>query len=193
MRNLSKCRAFICLAFVCCTLSAFTLNNDVSGWFLAGSQPDAYEIGIENNTERKGKVAYLKSVKQPKGSGFGTIMQTFIPEDYLGKRVRLSGYIKSADVKEWAGMWFRVDGEPGKSLAFDNMQGRPIKGTTAWKRYEIVLDVPRNATAIAYGVLVAGPGSVWIDDLNFEVVNTDTPVSKGRRNKPQNSNFEEGN
>lgn len=193
MRNLSGFQAIFLIAFMCCTLSAFTFIDDVSGWFLAGSQPEAYQIGIEHNAERNGKVAYLKSIKQLKGSGFGTIMQSFIPEDYFGKRVRLTGYIKSADVDKWAGMWFRVDGQPGKTLGFDNMQDRPIKGTTAWKKYEIILDVPQNATAIAYGVLVSGSGTVWIDDFNFEIVSKDTQVSKGRRDKPVNTNFEAGN
>jgi hypothetical protein len=193
MSQIFKSVTVIFIALVSCTLASFTMADGVSGWFLAGSQPDAYEIGVENNSERKGKVAFLKSVKQPKGAGFGTIMQSFNPTDYLGKRVRLSGYIKSADVSKWAGMWFRVDGQPGKTLAFDNMQDRAIKGTTAWKKYEIILDVPQNATAIAYGVLVSGPGTVWIDDLNFEIVDADIPPSKGRRDKPQNTNFEAAN
>lgn len=43
------------------------------------------------------------------------------------------------------GLWFRVDGTTGKSLSFDNMQDRAVKGTTEWARYEIVLDVPEGA------------------------------------------------
>ena len=36
----------------------------------------------------------------------------------------------------WAGLWMRVD--KGKDMvAFDNMQDRPIKGTTDWQRYYI--------------------------------------------------------
>jgi hypothetical protein len=88
-------------------------------------------------------------------------------------------------------MWFRVDGEKQKSLSFDNMQDRAIKGTNEWKKYEIVLDVPKNSVRIAYGVLVSGEGTVWMDDLNFEVVSKDVPLTKKRLNKPQNSNFEE--
>jgi hypothetical protein len=53
----------------------------------------------------------------------------------------------------WAGLWMRVDGQEPKMLAFDNMQGRPIQGTTAWKRYEVILDVDPQATAIAFGIL----------------------------------------
>ncbi len=71
-------------------------------------------------------------------------------------------------------MWMRVDGDnpnPHKrSLSFDNMQGRPIKGTVDWKKYEIILDVPQESVLIAYGVLLDGPGSVWLDNFEFEVI-----------------------
>lgn len=63
-------------------------------------------------------------------------------------------------------------------LAFDNMQNRAIKGTTDWKRYEIVLDVANNATAIAFGLLLGGTGQAWMDDLAFEVVGKDVPATE---------------
>ena len=54
----------------------------------------------------------------------------------------------------------RVDGpDSGRHLAFDNMLDRPIKGTTDWTRYAVVLDVDKTAVAIAFGVLAGGEGS----------------------------------
>ncbi len=49
------------------------------------------------------------------------------------------------------------------------MLNRPIKGTTDWTKWEIVLDVPSNATDIAFGVLLEGTGQVCFDDVHFEV------------------------
>lgn len=174
-----------------CICFAFKADMQIKGWFLAGSQKDAYKIGLEKSSERNGEVAYLKSIA--KSNGFGTIMQTFIPDDYLGKRVKLTAFIKSEDVKSWAGMWFRVDGAKGNVLSFDNMQDRPIKGTTGWKQYEIVLNVPKNSKGIAYGVLLAGSGMVWMDNFKFEIVGESTSDSKGNQilmHKPQNTDFE---
>lgn len=177
------------------TLAAFKkpLTDGVKGWYLTGRTPENYIIGVEDNRERGSKVAYLKSIKS--GKGFGTIMQNFYPENYLGKRVRLSGYIKSNKVTDWAGMWFRVDGEKKKLLSFDNMQNRPITGNTDWKKYEIVLDVPQKSLLIAYGVLLSGTGEVWLDDLSFEVVDKSVPVTEAgqpvKSNKPVNTSFEE--
>lgn len=158
------------------TVFAFKPMEDIKGWFLAGSNPESYEIGLVKDAERNSNVGYLKSKKTV--DGFGTIMQSFKPTTYLGKRVRLSGYIKSKDVSSWAGMWFRIDGPDQKPLGFDNMQDRPIKGTTAWTKYEIVLDAPENSAGFAFGVLQAGPGEVYLDDLKFEIVDKSVPLTK---------------
>jgi hypothetical protein len=63
-------------------------------------------------------------------------------------------------------LWLRVD----PNLGFDNMRDRGVQGTTAWGRYEVILDVPLNATEIAFGALLSGNGTLWVDDLNLEAV-----------------------
>jgi hypothetical protein len=63
------------------------------------------------------------------------------------------------------------------TVAFDNMQKRAIKGTLGWQRYEVVLDVPAKATGIAFGILLAGPGALWLNGTNFEVVGAEVPVT----------------
>ncbi|MGV3508594.1 MAG: hypothetical protein ACO1N7_04830 [Sphingobacteriaceae bacterium] len=180
-----------CITFL--SFSAFKLNEKIKGWFLAGSSPQSYLIGVETNSERSSKVAFLKSVKESKG--FGTLMQGFYPNKYLGKRVRMSGFIKSKDVADWAGMWFRIDGEDKKALGFDNMQSRPIKGNQEWKKYSIVLDVPSNSKYFAYGVLLSGEGQIWMDDVSFEVVDATISTTAPSNEKPvydnpENLNFE---
>jgi len=81
------------------------------GWFAAGSKPAEYEMGIDKTVFQNGNSsAYLKS-KDPTGNDFGTLMQYISAENYTGKRLRLSGYVKSDDVEGWSGMWMRVDGE----------------------------------------------------------------------------------
>ncbi|NJX14001.1 hypothetical protein ABI125_01170 [Tamlana crocina] len=172
------------------TIKAQTVKN----WHIAGSKPESYKIGISHDKERNSNVAYLKS-KESKIDGFGTIMQSFQPTDFLGKKVKLTGYIKTIDVKRWTGMWMRVDGPiKGQSLSFDNMGDRPIKGSTPWKKYEIILDVPKSATNISYGVLTDGTGDALIDNFNFEIISDDeTSTGRVKLEKPTNTNFEESN
>lgn len=164
------------------------------GWHLAGSAPGSYESGSDAKVKKSGKSSgYLKS-KEKSISGFGTLMQTLAPDKYAGKRVRLSAVVKADKVKDWAGLWMRVDGEGTTPLAFDNMQGRAIKGTSNWKRYEVVLDVPKKATAVAFGILLSGTGSVWIDNVKLETVSKSTPITGGSGatlpTSPQNPGFD---
>ncbi len=164
-----------------------------TGWFVAGTKPSEYEAGIDAQAAYNGHPsAYLKAKVADTG-GFGTLMQSFRADKYLGKRVRFSGFVKSDGVQSWAGLWMRVDKEKD-SVAFDNMQDRPIKGTTGWQKYEVVLDVPQDATGMFYGVLLDGAGAVWLNSVTFEVVGTDVPTTGGKSSKlpdgPTNLGFE---
>ena len=166
------------------------------GWFPAGSRPKDYEMTVDRTVVHSGNAsASLKSAVSAPG-GFGTLMQTFKADAYCGKRVRMSGYARAQDVKDSAGLWMRVDGPSSKLLAFDNMQDRPLKGTSDWKKCEIVLDVPESAQDIAFGLLLTGAGQVWMDDLSFEVVGKDVPTTgpkmgAGAPPAPANLGFEE--
>jgi hypothetical protein len=147
------------------------------GW-MGGNTKD-YDIGVDTKIFKEGGVAATIKSKSQSPENFGTIVQTFSAESYLGKRVRMSAYVKADNITSWAGLWMRVDGE-GKdeiSLSFDNMQSRPIKGTLDWKKYEIVLDIPQKSKSITFGILLDGPGQAWVDDFQFEVVSKDVPVT----------------
>ncbi len=186
-------KIIIILITIALTSFAFKVElYQVKGWSMGGSDKSLYEIGVVNDDERKGKVAYIKSIKPKIKDKFGTIMQAFSADNYLGKKMRLTGYIKTKDVVGWVGMWMRVDGHKKHSLSFDNMGDRKIKGTTEWTKYEIILDVPKSSTRINYGVLLSQTGYAWLDDLTFEEVSEET-TSTGRNllTKPSNSSFEE--
>jgi hypothetical protein len=170
-------------------------SGRVSGWMLAGDDVPEYAIGIDSSNHRSGRASGSLRSLVPNPRGFGTLMQSMDPAGVAGKRLRLSTYVKSESVSGWAGVWMRVDGPNGKrSTAFDNMQDRPIVGTTDWTRYEVVLDVAADSENVAFGVLLHGSGRVLIDDVAFEVVSTDVPTTdkKGRRAKgPANLDFEQ--
>jgi hypothetical protein len=81
-------------------------------------------------------------------------------------------------------------------VGFDNMQNRAIRGTRQWKLYDVVLNVPPDATGISFGTLLAGPGEVWLNDLKFEVVGQDVPTTAEASDSappptPVNLNFQE--
>lgn len=168
-------------------------------WFKAGSKPNSYAMHVDKGSGEDGKNAVtIKSIDE-KINGFGTLMQQCKPNKYLGKRVKMSGYVKSENVSGWSGLWVRVDqSNSDVPLSFDNMHDRPITGTTDWKKYEIILDVPNNASLIAFGALLSGTGQIWFDKLSFEIVDDNyktTGSVNGKKimtiEEPSNLDFEE--
>jgi hypothetical protein len=163
------------------------------GWLLAGSNPRNYETGLDPQASYQGfPSAYLKA-KQSAMEGFGTLMQEFGAAQYAGKRVRLRASVKAEEVGDWAGLWMRVD-KGSTVVSFDNMMDRPIKGTTTWQSYEVILDVPQDATGIAFGILLNKSGSVWLNTVKFESVGLDVPTTAKASTRlpegPTNLNFE---
>ncbi len=169
----------------------------MKSWFMAGSNPQDYELGIDTNVTHNSKNnGYIKA-KLAEPRGFGTMMQMFKADDYLNKRMRFSAHVKSEGIEAWAGLWMRVDGpEQQRPLGFDNMQNRPIKGTTDWQKYEVVLDVPPESVNIAFGVLLTGKGQAWLSGIQFEEVGVDVPTTSHEEHnefpdKPGNLDFAE--
>jgi hypothetical protein len=110
-------------------------------------------------------------------------MQRFKADRFRDTRLRLSAYIRTAEVESWAALWMRVDGPDDETLAFDNMQDRPISGTLDWRLFRIVLDVPETAAVVAFGLLLEGSGRVWLDDVEFDSVGKNVPVT-GTESEP---------
>jgi len=88
----------------------------------------------------------------------------------------------------------RIDGsDQYKRLGFDNMQSRPIVGSTEWQKYDVVLDVPDESEAIAFGILLVGSDEVLIDDIRFDEVGEDIAVTNSFERlqiEPSNLDFE---
>lgn len=185
------------------TITFLTSNKanaqTIDGWFKAGNKRENYNIGLDKSTFKSGGIsAFIQSNENETTiKGFGTLMQTCSAENYLGKRIKMTAYIKTKDVVNRAGMWLRVDSkEPRETLSFDNMAKRPISGNTDWIKYEIILDVPENSERLNFGILVNGTGKAWIDDIHFEIVDkakTSTTETKKKPipSKPMNLDFSE--
>lgn len=174
-----------------------------------GANGDQYLITVDNTIMHSGKAsASIKFACGDSGDKWASLSQAVAADAYRGKRVRLTGWLRTADVGS-AGIWMRVDGER-KMLGFDNMADRDVTGTTEWKQYSVVLDVPAEAVNIVFGTLIQEMGQVWADDFALAIVDpsvkptgiigeggeTDDPSYAGRkrsdRKMPVNLGFEEG-
>jgi C-terminal processing protease CtpA/Prc len=143
----------------------------LENWFANGTTA-AYVIGADRGVAHGGSASGHVASTSSVTDGFGALTQVFRADQYRGKRVRFSAFVKTKDATTGAGLWVRVDGNGGV-LAFDNMSNRYIRGTTDWTKTSIVLDVPTDAVGVAIGLLMPGSGDAWIDDASFEVVGSD--------------------
>lgn len=169
-----------------------TQSTIPQGWMAAGSNPQDYEFTLDAKTFHSGSASGLLKSKKEKPQGFGTLMQEFLAENYRGKRMKFSAFVKTEHVEGWSGLWMKVEGAGHDSLGFDNMKNRAITGTQEWKKYDVILDVPQESRLIAFGILLSGSGKVWIDDITFEEALTDevTDMEKPLPRNPTNLNFQ---
>jgi hypothetical protein len=98
---------------------------------------------------------------------FGGLIQAARAEPWRGRRILLRGWIKTENAG-YGAMWLRIDSNR-RSLALDNMNRRPIEGTTGWTEYQIVLDVPATAKYLVYGAFLAGTGRLDVDNISFSI------------------------
>jgi hypothetical protein len=169
-----------------------TTIAELPGWWHAGNNRTGFDVSLDRQVRHDGRASARLASRVKSPTGFGSLMQVSDALDFRGKRVRLSAWLKADGVAGHAGLWMRVDGpaqDPTKPLAVDVMADRPVVGTRDWQRYEIVLDVPHDATDIAFGAHTSGEGAIWVDDFRFEDVGHSGPTS-GSLAGPQNLDFE---
>ena len=163
------------------------------GW--GGTHPGEYRLGTDPDMQRDGRPSAFIMAMKSNPAGFGTMTQFFSAAEYLGKRVRFKGFLKTRDVTgEGTGLWLRIDDANRRALQFDNMASRYLKGTTDWTEVSVVLDVPETADSFAMGVLLVGPGRVWVNSLTLDVVDSTVPVTFVKpvmRKRPANLGFTE--
>lgn len=135
-------------------------NGFSAGWGSFGSAN--YTVRTDSATVRSGK--YSAAIEHDRESQADFKALAFnLPENYEGRWITLSGYIRTEDVADgYAGLWMRIDPE----VAFDNMGGRGVTGTTDWTKCEVTLTMdPARTTQIVIGGLLVGKGKMWLDDL----------------------------
>lgn len=110
---------------------------------------------------------------------------------YQGKRVRFSGWLRTAGVKTWAGMFMNAKQDSPENFFGSKRQGLTeadlpfgAGGKTdinGWTPVSIVADVPNQPGAlVSVGVVVMGQGQAWLTDLRFEEVDQTVPTTATR-------------
>lgn len=137
-------------------------QGQAAGWVKYGNGD--HIMVVDSSIVYEGK--YSVSIQYTGGVSNFRAWALNIPAIYEGKKIKLSGCIRTENVHEgYAGLWMRVD----PSIAFDNMNDRGIRGTTDWTHYEIELDLKPSADNIVVGGILVGKGTMWLDKLELSI------------------------
>ena len=159
------------------------LNNGYmlpQSWYAGGggkgaglSHPDSagYQVFLDDIEKHSGKYSLKMEMQGDSDKNSFGVFTGNLPIDLVaGKNVEYKGWIKTKGIKNgYAGLWFRVDGKNKKTLGFDNMHDRGIKGDNEWTQVSIKMKVDKKVTNINYGGLFPGEGTVWFDGLELYI------------------------
>jgi len=159
-------------------------------WTRTGTlEPHDFEYGAGPQVGGKDSLYIMSRVKMPvPANGFIGLQQCVPAKDFIGKRVRFAGQLRTLDATSGrdlgANFYMRVDGT-GKSLGFTNAGVRPLKETSDWARQSAVLDVPAGSVRVCYGLVFSGnQGEAQADGLGLEVVGTDVALTTSYEGSP---------
>ncbi|HET8945400.1 MAG TPA: S41 family peptidase [Candidatus Polarisedimenticolia bacterium] len=124
-------------------------------------------ISVDSESPHSGRQAVRLERRADSARAFSTLSDS-IPMDFAGETIELRGFLRTDSVSGFAGLLMREDGD-SPSLAFDNMQEQALSGTHDWAEYSIRLPLHPAAKTLFFGVLIAGTGTVWVDDLQLLV------------------------
>lgn len=148
------------------------------GWIVSHPDPEVHRIGLDPHQPGVALVESLPGVEPPPGQT-GVLMQSISADAWRGQVLRLSAELQT-EAAGSGSLWMRIDLEGGRVLRFDNMLGdgeRALRGDAGWREASIVLDVPKDAASIHFGLLLVGKGKLRARHIRLEPVDGDTPIT----------------
>jgi erythromycin esterase len=143
-----------------------------------GGGGDGYQMAVDSIEPFAGRFSlrsqWIGGDRLPQQRAFGSVTTMYPVQQVMGRRLHLTGYIRTHGVSGYAGFWMRVDG-PNGMIALDNMSERGPRATTPWTRYDIELLVDSGAVRVVVGLLHSGTGTAWFDSLSLDVVGPPMP------------------
>lgn len=174
-------RLLLLLALFCCntpkaqTVASFNLDMEqktgplpVRWWHADMNNEHARFVTTDSVIRHGGRYSIAVDWTHPPREW--TTVSLVIDKKLKGDSVKMSGFLRTEDVKGWSGFWLRVDDESGNSIAFENMDKRGVSGTTDWTEYSITLPYDEEKAArVLLGTIVSGSGRIWFDDFKVTV------------------------
>jgi hypothetical protein len=152
------------------------------GWILSGGGGHRHDYcaTLDDANARAGHspLHVARRARPRDGSSYATLMKVVDPTPYLGKRVRIEMDVRTQGASGRRDIWSRVQAKssPGDGAGLGG-SWETLPETSDWQRRSIVVDVPLNGASLHYGVGIAGPGELWVDNDVITVVDANVPLT----------------
>ena len=124
-----------------------------------------FKVAVDSANVKSGKYSLSMEFIGDSVHQHGAVLPSY--EKYTGKKITLSGYVKTENVTDgWAGLAMVLMPQ----VEYIDMRETGISGTTDWKKYEISLNMNPDSTKwINFVVILQGKGKVWFDGLKVTI------------------------
>lgn len=187
---IASCASHLRVPTPCCDSSSIHFRAP-AGWTFLGSSGQRNDAGVFDVGAHGGRYCAVLVTWDTTARGAG-LAQAVAADAFRGKRIRLSAWLKeNANTNRDNVLWIRVathlGGSAWTSSALDRVapSRENAFGLSPWQQRKVVIDVPGDATAIAFGFLIVdgpfeaesgpGPHELFADDFRLEIVGPATP------------------
>ncbi|WP_394204484.1 S41 family peptidase [Shewanella waksmanii] len=144
-------------------------DTQVARWLDEQGQP--LTAAHLTNTAHQGKQALVLKSDGEKRNFSQTIDTSFVGESFS-----LSGFVRTQDIKQLAGMFIQQFDSRGNALGFEFLKG--LTGTQDWQQYQVTAQLHQDTSSISIGGFIVGGGKAWFDDLTVAVDGKDYLLAK---------------
>lgn len=142
-----------------------TAKGEVKGY---GTEGRGYKYFLDSTvflTGNKSLCVEYTTGSSEKHANFFSLLSGSL---FLNKKCRLSGFIKTENVTDFAGFFITILGKD-TVVMHATMEKTGPKGTTGWKQYSIEYDIKNDCRQLWFGVEMGEKGKAWFDNLKFEI------------------------
>ena len=147
---------------------AFTEGLDY--WELAGSfSADGQPAGPDYSCTAAEQSAVLAATV-PEPAGSAVLIQAIYADDYRGHAVTFRGQLRATGLAGQAGLHLAVSGPPDgpfSAALLDHGGSLTAPVSSDWTWHEVRVPVPGEATAIRFGISLAGRGRIELRDAEL--------------------------
>jgi len=163
------CFSVVALMWTAACTAASSSGFDIADgqWHLRETRPGTYHMTVTGDRASIGSMVSLRGDSSSARS-YGQVEYSVPIPSTTPQRISLSADIRPHNVRDRATIWIRAD-RAGKPLVTEYAQV-PARGTSDWQHQETGFVVPESASAIAYGVLLEGPGEVVTRRFSVESI-----------------------